>query len=149
MRQPWLTRQAAEGGGPDKRALMGSADRQPTQEAASRSRTGKSEVTTLQLCYPQALSINIPMQCPEEREATRCCDPPRFQLSRIESIKSVETGIVTGRELLLAQESLAPALVRPRDSRPGYQVQGLRHPTARRELQNGPRQRRARTGLPL
>lgn len=75
---------------------------------------------------------------------TRCCYA-QFQQGHkhcIESIKSVETGIVTGRELLLAQESLAPALVRPRDSRPGYQVEcrpGLRHPTARKVL--------GRTGL--
>ncbi|EHK23692.1 uncharacterized protein TRIVIDRAFT_63890 [Trichoderma virens Gv29-8] len=74
---------------------------------------------------------------------------PQSSSNCLESIKSVETGIVTGRELLLAQaqESLAPALVRPRDSRPGYQVQDRAFVIRQRakELQNEPRQRRAHT----
>ncbi|KAL7962288.1 hypothetical protein V8C34DRAFT_206706 [Trichoderma compactum] len=83
MRQPWLTRQAAEGGGPDERALMGSADRQPTHKGPVQ--VERAKVTTLQLCYPQALSI--PMQCPEERERRGVAIPQGSNC--LESIKSV------------------------------------------------------------
>ncbi|KAL7938689.1 hypothetical protein V8C35DRAFT_288882 [Trichoderma chlorosporum] len=69
----------------------------------------------------------------QSRTKQNKCSAMALQLDGLESIKSVGTGIVTGRELLLAQESLAPALVRPRDSRPGYQVQGLSSSDSARE----------------
>lgn len=81
----------------------------------------------------------------------RRCGPPAEALldssnssePGIESIKAVETGIVTGRELPFKQaESLAPALVRPRDpviAAPGDG--GLRHrPTG--SVQAGQKRRR-------
>ncbi|KAL7799193.1 hypothetical protein V8C37DRAFT_366945 [Trichoderma ceciliae] len=67
--------------------------------------------------YPQTHSASHAPRSRQRRRyvaiADRCSSNTSKSNASIESIKSVETGIVTRRELLLT-ESLTPALVRPR-----------------------------------